>query len=176
MLGVLALRYAAHGWHVFPVAPRGKLPLIPKEGGGNGYLDATTDAAQITEWWRCAPNANIGLWPGQSGLGVIDVDGPEGEAAARRHEAAGEWKEGLRCRFRGLVERLIARGAIPDVPGRTAGEFRIDLRETLPDAAADFAGAADLFERAWYGDLPTGPDEAARFEGLAERVLSGGRS
>lgn len=95
----------------------------------------------------------------------------EWEAAARRHEAVQEWKDGLRCRFRSLVERLVARGTVPDIAGRTSGEYRTDVAEAVPEAAADFAGAAELFERAWYGDLPTGPDEAGRFQVHAERVL-----
>jgi replicative DNA helicase len=75
-----ALRYAEHGWAVFPLLPRGKHPLIK---GGGGFLAATTDATTITGWWRGQPSANIGLWPGQSGLVVIDLDGPEGEATGR---------------------------------------------------------------------------------------------
>ena len=96
----------------------------------------------------------------------------EWDAAAARAEAAGHWKEGLRCRFGGLVSRLVVAGAVAPVPGRTAGEFRADVRASIPEAAGDFAAAADLFERAWYGDLPTGPEEAARFAAHADRVLA----
>ncbi len=93
--------------------------------------------------------------------------------AAAEHEGAGRWKEGLRCRFRALVESLIDAGAVPEIPGRTSGELRLDVADSLPDVAADFAAAADLFDRAWYGDLPTGPDEARRFAGHADRVSAG---
>jgi hypothetical protein len=103
---------------------------------------------------------------------VLGVD--EWSAAARRHEAAGEWKDGLRCRFRALVTRLTERGVVAEVPGRTSGELRLDVRATSPAAGEDFDGAADLFDRAWYGDLPTGPDEARRFADHAERVLASG--
>src|SRR6185437_14749859 len=75
-----AIAYAEHGWHVFPLLPRGKRPLI---AGGGGFLAATSDVAAVERWWIDAPNANIGLWPGQSGLVVIDLDGPAGEASAR---------------------------------------------------------------------------------------------
>jgi hypothetical protein len=94
------------------------------------------------------------------------------DAAARRAEEAGDWKEGLRCRFGALVGRLVVSGSLPQVPGRTAGEFRGDLRASAPEAAEPFAEAADLFERAWYGDLPTGPAEAERFAAHAGRVLA----
>jgi hypothetical protein len=98
------------------------------------------------------------------------------EAEAARLEAAGEWKPALRARFRALVERLAGDGVVPDVPGRTSGEYRLDVRVARPEGADDFARAAELFERAWYGDLPTGPGEAAEFAEHADRVLApGGR-
>src|ERR1700722_6906156 len=75
-----ALQYAARGWHVFPLRPRSKLPLISKKDGGNGFHDATTDKAQIEKWWRACPDANIGIATSASGLVVLDADGPEGLA------------------------------------------------------------------------------------------------
>ena len=63
-----ALRYAEHGWLVFPVRPRGKTPLTR-----HGVKDATTDLATVERWWRRWPNANIGLAV-PSGYLVIDVD------------------------------------------------------------------------------------------------------
>ncbi|MEX1258410.1 MAG: bifunctional DNA primase/polymerase [Gemmatimonadota bacterium] len=74
-----ALRYASHGWLVFPVVPRGKEPLTP-----NGFLDATMDPATIAEWWSRWPAANIGFPPGRAGLIVLDVDSPEGGEELRR--------------------------------------------------------------------------------------------
>jgi hypothetical protein len=74
----LAARYAANGWPVFPVQPRGKEPLTL-----TGFKAATTDAAQVSKWWSIWPDANVACVPGQTGHIVIDIDGPEGEAAAR---------------------------------------------------------------------------------------------
>lgn len=76
-----ALRYAARGWPVFPLAPRGKLPLISKDDGGHGFHDATTDIEQIRRWWERVPNANIGL--ATTVFDVLDIDGEEGKASIR---------------------------------------------------------------------------------------------
>lgn len=67
-----ALRYAAIGWHVFPILPRDKVPaghLVP-----HGCLDATIDPAQIRQWWPGEPALNLGVACGPSGIVVVDVD------------------------------------------------------------------------------------------------------
>lgn len=94
----------------------------------------------------------------------------EWRARAEGFEADGDWKQALRCRYRALIGDLVDRDVVRDIPGRTAGEFRRELATTAPDAAGPFADASDLFERAWYGSLPTGPDESARFQADAARV------
>ncbi|MFN2555685.1 MAG: bifunctional DNA primase/polymerase [Nitriliruptorales bacterium] len=73
-----ALYYARElGWPVFPVAPRGKLPLIAKRDGGKGLHDATTNEETIRAWWARCPAANIGLRTGVT-FDVVDIDGPKG--------------------------------------------------------------------------------------------------
>ncbi|UCC73025.1 MAG: bifunctional DNA primase/polymerase [Gemmatimonadota bacterium] len=73
-----ALEYARRGWYVFPLGCRSKQPL-----GGRGFHDATTDQGEVLKLWRREPEANIGFAPGPSGICIIDVDGPEGEARAQ---------------------------------------------------------------------------------------------
>ena len=94
-------------------------------------------------------------------------------AEAAAHEAKGEWRQALRCRYRALVADLAARGLVDEIPGRTAGEYRVEVARNVPAASADFAGATELFELAWYGNRPTGEPEADRFRDLADRVLVG---
>ena len=65
-----ALHYASLGWQVFPLAAGQKVPIT-----AHGVKDATTDEAQIREWWAKWPNANIGMACGAgSGVYVVDVD------------------------------------------------------------------------------------------------------
>ena len=69
-LASAALAYSERlAWAVLPL--RGKVPAIPK---GRGYLDATTDPATISRWWREYPDANVGVSCIGSNLVVLDVD------------------------------------------------------------------------------------------------------
>jgi replicative DNA helicase len=69
----LALDYAARGFAVFPADPspmdrRGKAPLTT-----NGMKDASTDLAQVREWWTIHPDALIACRIPQDVV-VLDVD------------------------------------------------------------------------------------------------------
>lgn len=72
-IGTHAIEWAVNGWRVFPL--RGKVPAISaKTAGGRGLLDATTNIAQISQWWggRYA-GCNIGA-PVPESMFVIDID------------------------------------------------------------------------------------------------------
>ncbi len=94
-------------------------------------------------------------------------------ADAAAHEAAGEWRAGLRCRWRALVADLAGRGLVEEVPGRTAGEYRQQVAAALPAAAPDFDAATALFEAAWYGEHPADAGQAERLRRLSDQVLAG---
>jgi len=72
-----ALRYAAHGWHVFPCMT-GVNPTTGKPNKNpytkNGHKDATTKTSVIHEWWRKWPDAQVGIACGESNLVVVDLD------------------------------------------------------------------------------------------------------
>jgi hypothetical protein len=95
----------------------------------------------------------------------------EWRAEAARLEAAGRFREAMRCQHRALVADLVAAGAIPEIPGRTAREYVADVTMARPPSGPSMAAATDLFEAAWYGDAPTGPPELARFVELEHEVL-----
>jgi hypothetical protein len=111
----------------------------------------------------------------------LDVEQPEPvehsfhagdwRAAAERFEAEGAWKDALRCRYRVLVSELVEREVVGDVPGRTAGEYRREVSTGFPAAAPPFDAASDLFEVAWYADVPTGPAENQRMRSLTDEVV-----
>jgi hypothetical protein len=65
-----ALKYAALGWPIFPLAQGTKNQPLTR----NGVLDASCDAGQIRRWWGTWPEANIGLDCGGAGLMVLDFD------------------------------------------------------------------------------------------------------
>ncbi len=87
-LAVAARSLASAGVPLFPCLPEGKRPLTRR-----GFLDASSDAAQVAAWWSRTPNANVGIPTGAaSGVVVVDVDvhGPtDGRLAWKRAAEAG---------------------------------------------------------------------------------------
>jgi Bifunctional DNA primase/polymerase, N-terminal len=82
-----ALAYAAAGWPVFPCKPGRKAPNTE-----HGFLDATTNPAEIRAWWSLHPHDNVAIATGAPGPDVLDVDvKPDGDgfAAFNRLKRAG---------------------------------------------------------------------------------------
>lgn len=76
-----ALRYLRLGYSVIPLRARGKEPLIAWQE----YQTRCPLVTEVREWWTKWPDANIGIVTGKvSGIGVVDVDGPEGLTEAIR--------------------------------------------------------------------------------------------
>jgi putative DNA primase/helicase len=76
---------ARRGWRLFPVKPRGKLPLIAE-----WPARASSDPAVLEAWVREYPGCNWGVATGQpSGVFVVDVDGEAGRASLAELERRG---------------------------------------------------------------------------------------
>lgn len=88
-----AIWYIEQHVPIFPIAPGGKRPLLPRrhtqqepscrgECGqlGHGLYDATLDPVQIRSWWMHTPQANLGMPTGRL-YDVYDIDGFTGVAS-----------------------------------------------------------------------------------------------
>lgn len=69
--------YHARGMHPMPLRPRDKRPMLDS---WKEYFTRQPTLDELTLWWTQWPDANIGLIQGR-GMFVLDIDGPEGEAA-----------------------------------------------------------------------------------------------
>ena len=97
-------------------------------------------------------------------------DASDWGADAERFEAAGEWREAMRARYRQLVRSLIDEGVLDEVPGRTTGEYRTEFARERPANADPFGALTDLFEEVWYGGRDTDASDNQRFRALADRA------
>ena len=78
-----ALEQASKGIPVFPCRPDTKAPYV-----SGGYKSATTDDAQIRQWWGEHPQAMIGMPTGTaSGIFVLDIDVPKKEGDVNGEES-----------------------------------------------------------------------------------------
>ncbi|MCE9622917.1 MAG: DUF4129 domain-containing protein [Actinomycetia bacterium] len=93
-------------------------------------------------------------------------------AEADEHRRAGRYREAMRCRYRALVGDLARRGLIDEIPGRTTGEERTQLRRVQPDASSPFTSAADLFDDAWFGHHAVDAADDDRFQSFERDVLA----
>jgi len=167
-LAAAARSLAAAGVPVFPCEPDGKRPLTRR-----GFLDATSDLAQIAAWWSRTPEANIGLPTGaMSGVVVVDVDvhGPvDGRAAWRRASEAGLVGEA------GLLVRTPTGGAHAYFPATVGTEQRswqaagagVDFRGDggyiiAPPSRRTIDGTVRRYEIADLAAHSVGPVDAAR--------------
>lgn len=67
--------YAARGWSVIPIEPRGKRPLVT----WLEFQERRAERDEIDAWFRHWPDANVGIVTGHvSGIVVIDVDAKHG--------------------------------------------------------------------------------------------------
>lgn len=131
-----ALGYARRKRPVFPVS-RNKKPLTE-----HGFEDATTDEAQISEWWKAHPRAGIATPTGQ-GLFVLDVD----------DESA-------------LTALVTEHGPLPPTPEVVTPRpgRHIYLRGEVTNARGRLPDGIDVRGRGGYVLLPPSPHRNGRYE------------
>jgi hypothetical protein len=104
-------------------------------------------------------------------------DAADWRSDAERFEAAGQWREAMRSRYRELVRLLIDDGVLADLPGRTTGEYRGEFVRARAAQADSFRELTELFEAVWYGGVETDAADNQRFrllaDGLRRRVPVG---
>jgi hypothetical protein len=93
-------------------------------------------------------------------------------AEAERMEAEGRWRQAIRMRYAALLAQLGQDGFIRLRPGRTTGEYVVEMRSNLPDAAEAFESATRVFERAWYGKGEPAESDLEAFKVQASGVKS----
>lgn len=121
-----AIRYAENGWAVIPLhgidddgSCTCRLGSDCDSPGKHPYwrdwpTKASSDVEQVKSWFDGVTPRNIGVVCGPSGLVVIDIDGPEGEA---------------------LLRPLVEVGIVPPCPQvRTRRGRHLYLRGSVPAA------------------------------------------
>lgn len=110
---------------------------------------------------------------GDSQQRIIDDERPpqRWRGLARQHREAGEFRDAVRCEYRALVGDLARAGIVDEIPGRTSGEERAQLRVIAPSVALAFDEAADIFDQSWFDDPPTTVEVDERFQQMARAVL-----
>jgi hypothetical protein len=99
-------------------------------------------------------------------------DAADWRSDAERFEAAGQWREAMRARYRELVRTLIDDRVLDDLPGRTTGEYRNEFVSARPSNARSFIELTELFEAVWYGGVATDAGDNQRFRRLADASRS----
>lgn len=122
-----ALDYIERGWHVLPVKPRGKDPLVDLVP--HAVLDSSTDPEVVRRWFTVRPDANLAVRCGTaSGLVVLDVDPRHGgsESLARVIAENGPLPDTVTCATGGGGVHFYFRH--PGTPLETWKEAGLELR------------------------------------------------
>ena len=113
--------------------------------------------------------------PDRAGLTVIlgeAIDPGQLDSAIMAAESAGDWKSSLLARYRRMIATLVGGGVLSENPGRTTGEYRLEMGDARPEHTGDFTAATTAFERAYYGDSPVGSEDVAALRSQIAAVMT----
>ncbi len=94
----------------------------------------------------------------------------EHRATAEQYAAAADWPHAIRHRLRAVARQLEETGVLDQVPGRTATELGRDAAGAIPELAAEFGWAADMFNDVTYGQRPGTATAYRRLAELDDRL------
>ncbi|MFC4077991.1 DUF4129 domain-containing protein [Salinithrix halophila] len=94
----------------------------------------------------------------------------KGEAFA----AEGDYKEGVRCLYRAVLEYLDERGVLLRDVFKANRDYREEVSRRRPDLLPLFAGITFLFDRIRYGAKETGEGDYREFHSLSQKLVKGG--
>ena len=104
---------------------------------------------------------------------LLDAAATSPDEHRARAEAAlreGRFDDALVEAFRALASRSLRRGLVEERPALTAHELAADLTVAFPDRTEQLAGAADLFDRIFYGHQQATADDATDVLALDEAL------
>lgn len=119
--------YAARGWSVVPVEPRGKKPIV----AWREFQQRIAERAEIDRWFRHRPDANVAIVTGRlSGLVVVDVDPRHGgsDSLASFEAAHGALEPTVEAATGGGGRHLYFRHPGTTTPNRAGLRPGIDVR------------------------------------------------
>lgn len=104
---------------------------------------------------------------------IVDEERPPDRwrRAAAEHRDAERFRDAVRCEYRALVGDLARGGHVDEIPGRTSGEERAQVRSLAPSVAPSFDRAADIFDSAWFDDADVTAEHDRHFVDAATFVL-----
>lgn len=86
-----ALAYLRHGWSIFPLRPKSKVPAIPS---WRKFMYERATESLVCQWWESNPNWNVAIVTGAiSGLFVVDCDTSQ---LVQAHEEQPDYKPTLK--------------------------------------------------------------------------------
>jgi hypothetical protein len=103
-------------------------------------------------------------------LGAAATSPDQHRARAEAALREGRLDDALVEAFRALASRSLRRGLVDERPALTAHELAADLTVAFPDHTAHLAGAADLFDRVFYGHQRATTDDATGMLALDEAL------
>jgi hypothetical protein len=169
-----ALEYVKRGWEVFPVPPGTKMGYSVKQRGfDNGKpWGKTKDEAEVREYWRRLPSANIGVPMGvDSGIFDIEVDTRSGHSKLKQDGAVSLAALEAQHALPLTLMFVSPSGSVHRLFRHPGGDFRVEHSISKLGEGIDVIGDAFMSivppsikpgkgAYRWINDLPVAPAPA----------------